>query len=39
MFTLSLRPSLSSGIPDKYTLILIAPTISDRRTFPDAPAY
>ena len=37
MFTLSFRPSLSSGIPDKYTRILIAPTISERNTFPDAP--
>ena len=35
--TLSFSPSLSSGIPDKYTRILIAPTISERNTFPDAP--
>ena len=32
--TLSLRPSLSSGIPDRYTLIFTAPTISLRNTFP-----
>lgn len=37
--TLSLRPSLSSGIPDRTTLSLMAPTISLRRTLPLALTY
>lgn len=32
--TLSLRPNLSSGIPDSTTLSLMVPTISLRRTLP-----
>lgn len=32
--TLSLRPSRSSGIPERYTLILMLPTISLRNTLP-----
>lgn len=37
--TLSLSPSLSSGIPLKYTRILMAPTISLLNTLPFAFAY
>ena len=33
---LSLRPSRSSGIPERYTRILTLPTISERRTLPFA---
>ena len=33
---LSLSPSLSSGIPDKYTRIFTDPTISDLSTLPFA---
>merc|ERR1719206_964822 len=33
---LSLSPSLSSGIPDKYTRIFTDPTISDLKTLPFA---
>ena len=31
---LSFKPSLNSGIPERNTLILTLPTISERRTFP-----
>ena len=37
--TLSLRPRRSSGIPDKYTRILIEPTISLLKTLPVVDAW